>query len=192
MHVFIHCRRVARTVCIFPPLLVSVSLLGVCQKGRWSPRLSPAKTGMVGFFPLFFKFLQGVSQHLGCLIFLDSQMCLIWTLTRWIHFWGSFQWSMSLTSLEGVPKWSGTLWRIFCHYQFPRDLLRFFFFPILLEVSTLVLRFIYSSTLICRFSSVSYLSQNFICFIGAQKFLEGLIHDCKWCPAKSSPCLLLF
>ena len=38
----------------------------------------------------YFLFLQGVSQHLGCLLFLDSQSCPIWISAWGVCAWGSF------------------------------------------------------------------------------------------------------
>ena len=56
MHVSIHGQCVAHTVYICYNYLVSATLIGVSQRGVSSSRLSPAKTGPVGFLTIIFYF----------------------------------------------------------------------------------------------------------------------------------------
>ena len=136
-------------------------------------------------------FLQGVSQHLRCLFFLDSQPCPIWTFTWGIRSWGAFLGSMSLTSSEGVPKWSFNPQRILSSWQFKCKLMSFSFFPIFSDLSALVARFLFSSAIVWRVFSGSCLYQKVPCFIRAPEFLERLIWACERCNGKSSPWLLV-
>ena len=61
MHIFIHGRRVARTVYIYYRLLVSATLLGVGRRDRCSSRLSPDKNETFDFYPLLFIFTRCIS-----------------------------------------------------------------------------------------------------------------------------------
>ena len=94
MHVFIHVRRVTRTVCIFYLLLVIVTLLRVGRRGGCSLCLFPSKTGTVGFWPLLL-FLQGFSQHIRSFIFLYYYPFLICTIVL-----------LLCSNLEGPPNFN--------------------------------------------------------------------------------------
>ena len=103
MYVFILGQRIAHTVCIFFLRLLARPFLGPAGEADAPP---------VCFLPWLARsaydhycFLQGVSQHLGYLLKLDYQPCLIWkiawgigsvlegTLLFWClrHFWRGFR-----------------------------------------------------------------------------------------------------
>ena len=80
---------------------------------------------------------------------------------------------MSLTSFEGVPKWSGNLWRIFYYWKFSRELLSFSFRLILSVVSSFFSGLIFYSALVWRVSLGSCLSQKGFLFYRGSKILGG-------------------
>ena len=136
------------------------------------PTVLPVMNDTVVLFPLLF-ILQGGYKHLGCLISLASQPCSIWTFNWWIGYWGSFWGTMSLASLEGVRKWSGTLWRILSHHRFLRNLLSISFRPIFSVVSALVLGLLFFCALIWRVYLGSCLSPKAFPFSWGSKILGG-------------------
>ena len=183
MHVSIHRRCAARTVYIYYCLLVSLTLLVVGSRGVSSSCLSPAKTYTVGFCPLLLIFTRYISTPwrfaftgFSAISYMDIH------LRTMIRSWGSFWGSMSPTSLEGVPKWSGTLRRIFSHWKFPHNLLRFSFCLIFSDFSAIVVRFLFSSALAWRVFPGSCLSQKVSCFLEAPNFSEGMLRVQEWCP----------
>ena len=105
-----------------------------------------------------------------------------------LRYWGSFSFSMSLTFLEGVLKWSANISSrsraIYLHCFIPH------YPPIISVVSTLVARLLFYSALIWRVSSGSCLSQKVPCFLGAPKFLKELLCACEIFPGTFSPCLI--
>ena len=106
-----------------------------------------------------------------------------------LHSWGSFPFSISLTFLEGTPKWSENISNSYC-----TRCLDSFLPPgtlIILELSALVSGLLFYSALVWRVSLGSCLSQKVPCFIGYPKFLEGLLRACKRCPGNSYPCLIV-
>ena len=113
MHVFIHGRRITRTVCIFVPSLFSVALLGIGLQGGWSSCFFPDNTYMVGFCKLLFCFTRCISTP--CIFawaVLSDVSNLDNHLRDPIRSWGSFSFSMSPTFLKGVLKWSGTIQQV--------------------------------------------------------------------------------
>ena len=192
MHVSIHSRWVAWKVCIHYCSLVSATLL---QVGRWGGCSSHKfYTCLLEWVASahYCLFLQVVSHYLGCLLFLDSRSCPIRTWT-----WGI------RSVLEAPPNfWCLRRFRrgfrsgqqIFSHCPF--------------RVSCWLFPSVWSSrksllfSLSCWYPPLS--SGGFLqalaclkkvpCFLGAPKFLEGLICSCEWSPGKYSPCInvLLF
>ena len=165
----------------------------ICLSARpFSGSVSEADAPTVCFLPSlahsasshYCLFLQVVSQHLGFLIFLASNSCLIWVFTWGVRFWGSFWGSMSLTSLKVVPKCSGSLWLIFSIWKFPRELLRLSFRPIFSVIFSPVAGLLSSSALVWCFSSWYCLYQKVPWFLGALKLSEGLLCACERCPGK--------
>ena len=96
---------------------------------------------------------------------------------------------MSLVFLEGVPKWSENLSNSYraswINYFLPPDP------PIIISVFALVSGLLFYSTLIWRVFLGSCLYQKVPYFIGAPKFLEGLLHACERCPEKYFTCLIV-
>ena len=80
---------------------------------------------------------------------------------------------MSLTSFEGVPKWSGNLWRIFYYWKFSRELLSFSFRLILSVVSSLFSGLLFYSALVWRVYLGSCLSPKGFLFYRGSKILGG-------------------
>ena len=76
--------------------------------------------------------LQGVSKHVGYLLLLASQLCLMWTLALWIRSDLEIPleaFLMSPTFSEEAPKWSENvlnkfraIWRLFCPIRHARVL----------------------------------------------------------------------
>ena len=95
---------------IFGLALASAALLGVGWQDGFSSHIFPDVSITVGYLPywgiLVFKC---VIQHLGYLLSLASQPCLICTVSQGLHsiLGGPFNCSMSPTFSEGVLKWSG-------------------------------------------------------------------------------------
>ena len=103
--------------------------------------------------------------------------------------WGSFSFSVSPTFLEGVLKRSENI-----SNHFHASWLDFFLPPdpqIISAVSTIVDGFLCYSSIVWRVFLGSCLYQKVPCFIGAPKFLEGLLRTCERCPVKSFTCLIV-
>ena len=101
-----------------------------------------------------------------------------------LHSWGSFPFSISLTFLEGTPKWSENIPNSYC-----TRCLDSFLPPgtlIILELSALVSGFLFYSALVWRVSPGSCLSQRLPCFLGNSKFLEGPLRACELYTGKYS------
>ena len=142
---------------------VSAALLGVGRRDGFSS--NNVYTRLLARIASSCFFLQGLFQHLGYLLVLYSQPCLIWTVSWGLHSWGFFWGSMSPTLSEGVTKLlanisnlSHTIW---------------IFFPCLISlvVSTLVSGFLVSARSYYRVFLSSLLSLISLWWQGLQKIV---------------------
>ena len=134
---------------------------------------------------LRFLVLQGVLQHLGYLLPLDSHPYTIWTVTLGICSGGYFWWFNIYGIFGGGSKVVGEL-----NSQFTCNL-ALSFCPNLLAIYFIVTRFSRSSNYAVLLVVSWEFHLLFACFQGAPKLSEGLLHACKRCPGKYSTCILV-
>ena len=142
-------------------------------------------SGAVDIFPSlgFILFLQGVVQHLGYTISLDSQPCPIWTVSQGLFSWGFF-WGFNISNIFGR---GSEMVRRTCDH----------FLAIWIALSSYLLGGISSCIRVAIFlTAIVWRFDKFVCplvpcFIESPKLLEVPIRACEKFLEKSSTCLLV-